>query len=92
MTNPSQPDYLAQAREAFNSDRFPAYDKERAATAQALATMGILQQLTRIADILAEVRAEETANAAAVQADWKAVNERMRRQRENLEDSYPTKA
>jgi hypothetical protein len=84
MTNPSQPDYLAQAREAFNSDHFPAYEMERAATAQALATMGILQQLTRIADMLAVARAEDAASAA----DRQATREHWRRQRENLEDSY----
>jgi hypothetical protein len=81
----SQPDdYLAQAYEAFNSDHFPAYEFERAATAQALATMGILQQLTRIADMLATARGEDATSAA----DRQATREHWRRQRENLEDSY----
>jgi hypothetical protein len=78
-------DYLANAYEALNNDYYPPHERERTATAQALATMGILQQLTRIADMIVEARAEDAANAA----EWKATSERMhRRQRENLEDSY----
>jgi hypothetical protein len=76
-------DYLVRANEAFNSDHFPAYEFERAATAQALAAMGILQQLTRIADMLATARGEDATSAADREA-----REHWRRQRENLDNSY----
>lgn len=48
-------DYLKQAYEILNND-YLTVDPERCVGAQALATMGILQQLTRIADMMEDDR------------------------------------